>query len=188
MSQVEPRTGGQEAWQRLTRRAFLRSAGLATSLTALSGLRAVPALASERALEATLLLSEDETEVLTQIVERMVASDDPRAPTVRETGAIATIERLLRQLDPSLTQDLPLAIRLFDWGPIVFDFTFTRFTNMDAEAQDESIRCWMSSRISLRREAYAAFRNLAFLGYYSQDEVWPGIGYRGPLLKEGVSS
>ncbi|MCP3986500.1 MAG: hypothetical protein GY723_19125 [bacterium] len=188
MSEVEPRIRGQQAWHRLTRRAFLRSTGLATSLTALSGLSAVPALTSEGASGSAPFLSEDDTEVLTQIVERMVASDASGAPPVRETGAIAAIERLLQQLDPSLTQDLPLAIRLFDWGPIVFDFTFTRFVNMDAEAQDESIRCWMSSRISLRREAYAALRNLALLGYYSQDEVWPGIGYRGPLLKEGVGS
>ncbi|MCP5059045.1 MAG: hypothetical protein GY937_20260 [bacterium] len=188
MLEAESETGGQGAWQPLTRRGFLRSAGMIASLTALSELRVQPAIASQGAKGLPPLLSADETEVLTQIVERMVASDDPQAPAVRETGAIAAIDRLLRQLDPSLTQDLPLALRLFEWGPIVFDFTFTRFTNMDAEAQDASIRCWMNSSISLRREAYAAFRNLAFVGYYGQEGVWPGIGYQGPLLKKGAGS
>jgi hypothetical protein len=172
-----------DSWHRLTRRAFLRNAGLAASLTALAQLRVAPAIAVAAADEpGTALLSTDDIETLTQIVERMVASDDPRSPPVRKTGAIATIDRLLGQLDPALTSDVPLVLKLFDWGPVVFDFTFSRFTRMSAEAQDESIRCWMVSRLGLRRQAYAALRNLAFIGYYSQDAVWQAIGYQGPLL------
>jgi hypothetical protein len=30
--------------------------------------------------------------------------------------------------------------------------------------------------------AFLALRNLALLGYWSQDETWPLIGYRGPLI------
>jgi hypothetical protein len=169
-------------WQDLSRRAFLRRAGLAASLTALSQLRiALPAAAA--AAPTGALLSPHETEILTQITERMVASDDPGAPAVRDTGAIAAIDALLSQLDPALTADLPLALRLFDWGPILFDLTFSRFTRMGAAEQDASIRCWMTSRLALRRQAYEAVRNLAFIGYYSQDAVWAGIGYRGPLIE-----
>jgi len=28
-----------------------------------------------------------------------------------------------------------------------------------------------------------AVRNLALLGYYSQEETWPLVGYGGPLLQ-----
>ncbi len=174
-------------WRRLTRRAFLRDAGLTASFAALAQLPAVQlgCAAGQEGAPATGLLSAHETEVLTQIVERMVDSDDPRAPAVRETGAIATIDRLLGQLDPALTSDLPLALQLFEWGPIVFDLTFSRFTRMGPAEQDASIRCWMESRLELRRQGYAALRNLAFIGYYSQDAAFPAIGYRGPLLARG---
>ena len=40
----------------------------------------------------------------------------------------------------------------------------------------------MTSRLALRRMAFLALRNLVLLGYYSQPETWPLIGYQGPLL------
>jgi hypothetical protein len=51
----------------------------------------------------------------------------------------------------------------------------------DAEG-DASLRAWMTSRLGFRRRAFYALRNLAFLGYYSQEATWPLIGYRGPIL------
>ena len=38
------------------------------------------------------------------------------------------------------------------------------------------------SRLPLRRTAFLGLRNLCFLGWYSQDEIWGLIGYEGPLL------
>lgn len=176
--------GHEDTWRGLSRRAFLRNAGLATSLAALAQLRVAPAaVAAAEGTTGAGLLSPQGAEVLTQIVERMVASDDPRAPAVRETRTLAAIEGVLGQVDPALTSDVPLALGLFEWGPFVFDLTFSRFTRMSPAEQDESIRCWMNSRLELRRLAYAALRNLAFIGYYSQDGAWPGIGYAGPLLR-----
>jgi hypothetical protein len=176
--------GYDDSWSRLTRRAFLRNAGLTASLAALAQLRVAPAaLAAVEGAAGPGVLSPQAAEILTQIVERMVDSDDPRAPAVRETRTLAAIEGVLGQLDPALTSDVPLALSLFEWGPFVFDLTFSRFTRMTPAEQDESIRCWMNSRLELRRLAYAALRNLAFIGYYSQDGSWPGIGYQGPLLR-----
>lgn len=181
--------GRGKVLHRLTRRTFLRNAGLTASLTALAQLRVLPAAAAPEAGEVGPgPLSPETREVLTRIVERMVDSDDPRAPAVRQTGTIATIEAVLGQLDPALTSDLPLALTLFEWGPLLFDLTFTRFTRMSPAEQDESIRCWMNSRLGLRRLAYAALRNLAFIGYYSQDETWRAIGYQGPLIGRRVGA
>ena len=118
----------------------------------------------------------------TQIAERMVASDDARAPSVRNTRAIETIDALCASLDPQVSEPLPSALWLFEYGPLVFDFTFTRFTRMSPAQKDASLSAWMNSRLALRRRAFYALRNLAFLGYYAQPEVWPAIGYAGPLL------
>jgi hypothetical protein len=41
----------------------------------------------------------------------------------------------------------------------------------------------MTSRWHLRRVGFLALRNLAFLGWYAQEETWPLVGYAGPLLR-----
>ena len=53
----------------------------------------------------------------------------------------------------------------------------------DAE-KDASLEAWMTSRLALRRLAFLALRNLAFLGYYSQPDTWPLVGYQGPSSKK----
>lgn len=168
--------------RRVSRRAFLRGAGLTASLAAVGRIRVLPAAAAEPAAEGPRFFSDYETELLTQIVERMVDTGDPAAPAVRDTRAVATIDALVATLDPAVSGQLPLALRLFEWGPIVFDFTFSRFTRMTPAEQDASLEAWMTSRLQIRRLAFAGLRNLALLGYWSQDETWPLIGYAGPLL------
>ena len=54
---------------------------------------------------------------------------------------------------------------------------------MDAAERDASLRAWRDSRLALRRQGFEALRNLAMLGWYSQDESWPAVGYAGPLLR-----
>jgi len=171
---------------RLTRRTFLRGAGLLASLTVVANLRGVPAAAKTTVapLDGSVFSAGD-IQILTQIVERMVDTGDPKAPRVRDTGAIGTIDRVVSGLDPAVTRDLPLALRLFEWGPFLFDATFTRFTAMTDAQKDASLASWMTSRLAVRRMGFMALRNLAFLGYYSQDAVWPLIGYAGPLLRPG---
>jgi len=41
----------------------------------------------------------EEREILTQVVERLVASDDPAAPAVRETDTLATVDGICAGLD-----------------------------------------------------------------------------------------
>jgi hypothetical protein len=171
---------------KLDRRGFLRGAGLGAGLVFFGQLPALPAAAEgATAGEEARFFSAYESELLTQIVERMVETGAPDAPAVRDTRAIETIDRSLRGLDPALSGALPIALRLFEWGPFLFDFTFSRFTSMSDAGKDASLECWMTSRLALRRQAFMALRNLAFLGYWSQDETWPLIGYKGPLLDGG---
>ena len=170
------------ALPQIGRRAFL-GGGLAASLSWCAGLRALPASAETLAAASPeRFFSQSETEILTQIVERMVDTGVPEAPPVRKTRAIETLDQLMRHADPAISGQLPLVLALFEWGPFVFDLTFSRFTRMTDAEKDASIRAWMTSSLTLRRMAFTALRNLAFLGYYSQDETWPLIGYRGPLL------
>ena len=172
---------------RLTRRGFLRLGGATAALAGLTQIRVVPEAARAAAVATTELRFFDaqETEILTQLVERLVETGEPEAPAVRATRAVATIDALCRDLDPALTSVLPTALRLFEWGPLLFDFRLARFTRLDDASKDASLHGWMTSRLAARRQGFLAIRNLALLGYYSQPETWPLIGYAGPLLSPG---
>jgi len=165
-----------------SRRGFLRLAGGTAALAVLANLRALPAAAAASA-RGPRFFAPSEAEILTQVVERMVDTGEPGAPAVRTTGAIATIDALCGSLDPGVTAPLPALLRLVDWGPLLFEARPARFTSLDAAAQDAALEGWMRSRFAWRRTGFYALRNLALLGYWSQDETWPLIGYRGPLLR-----
>jgi len=170
---------------RTTRRGFLRLAGATAAFASLARLRALPAGAAAP-LAGERFFGPAETEILTRIAERVCDTGDPAAPPLRETGAIASIDAFCRSLDPELTGQLPLALRLFEWGPFLFDWTFTPFTRMSDAERDASLRAWMTSRLAIRRQAFLAVRNLCLLGFYSQPETWRMIGYQGPLLRAGA--
>jgi hypothetical protein len=170
---------------RATRRGFLRLAGTSAALTALAQVRALSAPGAAEPLRERFFDAR-ETEILTQIVERMVDTGEPDAPAVRETRAVATIDAFCRRLDPEISGPLPLALRLFEYGPMLFDLSFSRFSRMSDAQKDASLEAWMTSRLALRRTAFLALRNLALLGYYTQPETWPLIGYQGPLLERSA--
>jgi hypothetical protein len=170
-----------------TRRSFLRLAGGAAALGALAQLRTLPAAAAPLPAAAAApgpgrFFSDRDREILTHVVERMVETGEPGAPPVRSTRAIATIETLCTALDPGATAPLPALLRLVEWGPLLFEARPARFTRIDAAAKDASLEGWMRSRFLWRRLGFQALRNLAMLGYWSQDETWTLIGYHGPLL------
>jgi hypothetical protein len=186
----------KSARSRLTRRSFLALAGSGAALATLA--RVAPGAAggvlgcgpgaAPPAGPAGRFFAPDEAEILTAVVERMVDTGLPDAPRVRDTGALDTIDRLCRSLDPDLTRPLPALLRLVDWGPFVFDLAFARFRALPPEAQDASLRGWMTSDLAFRRQGFQALRGLACFGWYAQEPSWRLVGYAGPLLRPGAPS
>src|SRR5262245_30175185 len=117
----------------LTRRALLRYAALSTALTTLTRLRCTPALAAAAAQAPRLqVLSAGEAEILTAVMERMVFSDDPALPPVRETAAVATVDQVLLQTDPWARRLLRLLLKVLQVAPLL-QLKFTTFTGMSPE-------------------------------------------------------
>lgn len=169
---------------RLSRRSFLRWSAVSAGLLAVSRLRpplrlAAPAVAAGTSLR---VLDPRSAAVLTAIVERMVFSGDPRMPAVRDTDAVAAIDRALQQLDAGMQSQVRWLLRLFEWGPPLFALRPTTFTRMDDAARDAYLRGWATSRLGLRRLGFRALKNLSMLGYYSQDATWKAIHYDGPWV------
>lgn len=166
----------------LSRRGFLALAGSSAALGALARLPAGAIAAAAEPVPPPAFFSAYEAEILSCVVERIVDSGLPDAPRVRDTGAVATIDRLCGSLDAELTRPLPALLRAVEWGPWIFDFGFARFGELDAAGRDASLRGWMTSRFALRRLGFQALKNLSLLGWYAQDASWAAIDYRGPLL------
>ncbi|HEY8154448.1 MAG TPA: hypothetical protein VII72_10010 [Myxococcota bacterium] len=168
-----------------TRRGFLRLAGATAAFSALAQLPVLPAAAACSATPPPggRFFDDTETEILTQLMQRIVETGLPDAPRVRDTRAVATVDSVCRGLDPAVSGLLPLALRLVEWGPPCFDLRFARFTRLPPDEQDASLRSWMTSKLAFRRSAFLGLRNLCFLGWYSQPESWSLIGYQGPLLR-----
>jgi hypothetical protein len=167
----------------VNRRLFLRLGAFSPALIALRDLPLggiAPALAAERGAPA--VLDEDLSDVLLAVVERMVDTGVPEAPKPREIGTLAAIEGVLAQLEGDAVDALRLALRAVDWWPAIFEGQFRRFRSLTAEEQDASLEGWRQSSISARRSVFYALRNLAMLGYWSQDATWGLIGYGGPWI------
>ncbi len=174
----------------MRRRTFLKLSAFGPAMLARQQLPAramwlpgAPAADGVSELGAESVFDEEESELLMTIVERMVDTGEPAAPAPREFGTLATLQAALASLDASLVDELRLALHLVDYWPLVFEFRFCRFRSLSAEAQDRSLEGWRSSRIETRRRVFYALRNLSLLGYWSQDETWPLIGYLGPWIR-----
>ena len=91
-----------------------------------------------------------------------------------------TIDTALLQLPPDVPQQLSYALLLFEYGPPLFLGKPSTFSGLPPNWQDAYLEGWASSRFHTRHIAFQAFKNLAMLGYYSQDATWAGIHYQGP--------
>ena len=168
---------------RISRRGFLALAGSGAALATLGRLPASAlSAASGAAPGGAAFFAPGEADVLLQVMERIVDSGLPDAPRVRDSGALAAIDRLCLSLDPELVKPLPWLLQAVEWGPWLFDLSFARFTTLSDAEKDASLRGWMTSRLALRRLGFQALKNLSLLGWYSQEASWAAIGYAGPLL------
>jgi len=167
----------------LSRRSFLRYTALTAGLLAVSRLRLAPAIAAQRTLATELhVLTPQQADILTAIVERFTFTGADTMPAVRDTQAIVTIDQALLQLDPTVQSQIGWLLTLFQWGPPLFQLKLNTFTGLKPEERDVYLQGWATSRSGTRRLAFRALKNLSMLGYYSQDATWKGIHYDGPWV------
>jgi hypothetical protein len=165
----------------IARRAFLRLAGTSAGLVALSRLRlVVPAAGAIEEGAALRVLGPSDARILGAVAERIVFTGDPEMPRFADTAGLATIDVALLHVPETVRTQLYWALRIFEYGPPAFTWRLSRFTALDAAAQDDYLRAWSESRFVTCRLAFQALKNLSFLGYYSQDATWKGIHYDGP--------
>ncbi|MCX8072563.1 MAG: hypothetical protein N3C12_08950 [Candidatus Binatia bacterium] len=169
----------------LSRRQFLRFAGLTSSWLALAHLglpAATAAAATWRSAYRLRVFGGNEAAVLAAVMERMVRGDDDSLPPVRKTHAVETVDWALTFAPAELQGQARWLLRIFNWSPPWMIWKPAWFVNLSEVSQDRCLQAWAESSQAWLRTGFLALKNLSVLGYYSQDETWAAIHYRGPWV------
>lgn len=121
--------------------------------------------------------------VLRAVCDRMVppSGGQPGALTL---GVPARIDHELSFHESKLRSDITAALQLVEWWPLVT--RGTRFTRLDAAAQDQLIADMATSRLAERRTAFQGLKFVAMFLTYTQEPTWSAIGYDGPWVPRGL--
>lgn len=82
--------------------------------------------------------------------------------------------------------DLKKAILLLELGPMVFDGRAKTFRHLPPAERLAHFTRWSEGDQPVRRQAALALRKVLSVLFYDRPEVWPHIGYDGPLFKKGT--
>ncbi|MFM2162899.1 MAG: AmpG [Pseudomonadota bacterium] len=172
-----------------TRRAFLQTSALGAAALTVGGLgvglRPGRVVEPSRPLRA---LTPRAFSVIAAVAERVnpggpSLAGRPDFPAAGRLGVAEAVDDLLATCPPGMVAEVEQACTLFE-NPLtnlLVAGTPTAFTAMDAVAQDRVLEGWRTSPIGLRRQVYKALRTLTASAYYARPEVWPALGYAGPL-------
>jgi len=82
---------------------------------------------------------------------------------------------------PWARDDLGNALVLLEFGPVLFERRFKTFSNLGEDERLAHFERWATSETLLRRQVAMGLRKFLSLVFYDRPEVWPSIGYDGPL-------
>ncbi|MCY4567184.1 MAG: hypothetical protein OXD49_02645 [Candidatus Poribacteria bacterium] len=113
--------------------------------------------------EATYFFTEVEHDILKSVCAYMVGVT---ADTALDTSVIV-IDTFVQQVPKALRRQLRFGLHLFQWGPPLFIGKLCRFTQLDPRDAVRYIEGWAKSRFKVRRRLFRGLRDIAFLGFYS---------------------
>lgn len=113
------------------------------------------------------------------IAEEIIPADDsgPGAGTIA-TAALA--DWAIARLDPSLQKLLVVFLTVWEFLGILF--AGKPFTSLSSEARQRQMRWFESAPLPRLRTGFFGIRAMILMGFYCREDVWPSIGYDGPLL------
>ena len=112
---------------------------------------------------ATYFFTEFEHDILKSVCAYMVGVPED---TALDTPVIV-IDAFVQQLPKALRKQLRFGLHLFQWGPPLFIGKPCRFTQLAPRDAVGYIESWAKSRFKVRRRLFRGLRDLAFLGFYS---------------------
>ncbi len=113
--------------------------------------------------KAAYFFTEVEHDILKSVCAYMVGVS---ADTALDTSVIV-IDTFVQQVPKTLRRQLRFGLHLFQWGPPLFIGKLCRFTQLDPRDAVRYIEGWAKSRFKVRRRLFRGLRDIAFLGFYS---------------------
>ena len=113
--------------------------------------------------KTTYFFTEVEHAILKSVCAYMVGVPND---TALDTPVIV-IDSFVQQLPKALSKQLRLGLHLFQWGPPLFIGKPCRFTQLAPRDAVKYIESWAQSRFKVRRRLFRGLRDIAFLGFYS---------------------
>lgn len=81
-------------------------------------------------------------------------------------------------------RDLSRALLWLEYGPVIHDRRLKTFSHLREDERLAHFESWSTSESLLRRQVATAFRKFLSVVFYDRPEIWPSLGYDGPLFGE----
>lgn len=161
--------------QPLSRRSLLKGcvvAGMGVSAIGIAG-------CSDPATSTHSYLNAEDARVINRLA-RVMFPDDDRIFPVNQIPVEDNVSHLLSLVDPSIREDLSVAIKLFDYGAIVLGWHFSRFTSLDNKTAAEYCDRWQNGN-DLQRGIASALKKLVYTAYWQDARTWNAVAFDGPV-------
>jgi len=159
----------------MNRRTFLRRgmAGGAVLILGAGGLAAIPTKDVATPTRALVVLSKRSFQVLVAFATRVLPWGSDAVKVVHG------VDDMLRCAPSEAHRDFNDLLGLFENAlpGLIFDGRVLPFTRLSPAAQDAVLRHWRDSRVEVRRTGYQALRRICLAVAYTDEALWPPIGY-----------
>ncbi len=173
-----------------TRRLFLKRTLIALAATlAPPSLYAAAKLSGPAVDEAPSLnaLSSEGYQILSAASETLIPSGGAFPVGARDIDLAARIDRYLSPEDPDLLAGLQGALLFVEHKAPELIGKQERFTELDAAAREQTLLA-MQHAGGVPLTIFAAVRNLSTFYFYTDQRVWPHIGYDGTLVQQAAAT
>ncbi len=162
----------------MDRRTFLKRglAGGAVLLLGGGGLALFPTKEQAAPAHALAVLSPRNFQVLVAVARRV-------SPPSADAAKIALgVDDVLRRAPVEVQRDFNKLLGLFENAlpGLLLDGRFMPFTRLSPDEQDGVLVAWRDSRLALRRTGYHALRRICLAVAYTDESLWPALGYAPP--------
>jgi Gluconate 2-dehydrogenase subunit 3 len=170
---------------RLSRRRVLKVGALA--VLALGG---VAGVVRSRGYEVPagqrlLTLSAWQFVVVQHAARRIAAPDragDASIPSTDDLGVAGFVDGWLGRMRPDVRRDFGRFLAYIEHLAPLREGLASRFTKLDAAAQDRVLAATEGSSSDLLRAGFDGLKSLVLMGYYRDVRTWAIVGYDGPLV------
>ncbi|HEY6104886.1 MAG TPA: gluconate 2-dehydrogenase subunit 3 family protein [Anaeromyxobacteraceae bacterium] len=129
------------------------------------------------------VLTPEEATVVLAVANRLVP-ERVGFPRPIEVGVPRKVDAVVAGLHTGTQKEIRRLLNLFEGAVagFLFEGQLRTFTACSPWEQDDRLRGWAHSRVTLRRSGFRALKKLVTAAYYASPETWPAIGYPGPPL------